>query len=117
MNTSSHNILTHEDRIAAPINPLSQKLSWSLVVPASFASTPPLFSFGEFVPLAEEDQPTEGITYFGVIVGILYEFDELERCFWWRYTIRLPDYYPEGERDDWMVFYDEEEIIALMKSI
>ncbi len=105
------------DRIVTPANLLALPVraarpTWSLTVPTSFAPKP-LFNFGDFVSLDEKLQPTEGVTYFGRIIGLWFE--KYEDCSYWQYCLEISDDNPEAENNDYTVIYQESEVVELMK--
>ncbi len=61
---------------------------WSIKVPKSFASVPPRFQLGEWVPLGDSYQLWEGVTIYGQIEGLCWSYGE------WNYLIRPPEDHP-----------------------
>lgn len=85
-------MLDELDRVPSPVGDEPCVL---IPVSRSLTTVQPIFSFGDFVPLAKCFQSEPGITHYGQIVGIMLELTpEHPNEGEWSYMVMAPDYHP-----------------------
>jgi hypothetical protein len=88
----------------------------TIIIPSYLTEIIPRYPLGQLVPLDELRQPTPGITYYGIIVGLellRYEPGDHE----WIYSVELLAGHPDLENGltTW-AYYPENKIEFLLKN-